>query len=154
MSSSTWYCSTCGAANDSLNTHCFACAQHHIEDATEIASPDMLLDRYRLLTQVGVGGFGVVYKAIDTQRSDQIVAIKQINLRGLSPQKMIEATDAFNRELRAAMPNTIWTSGCNSWYIGKDGLPHAWPWVPERHRAMLAAPELSDWELQSPPVRA
>ena len=104
MSSSTWYCSTCGAANDSLNTQCFACAQPHIEDATEISSPDMLLGRYRLLTQVGVGGFGVVYKAIDSQHNDQIVAIKQINLRGLSPQKMIEATDAFNREVQHLTP--------------------------------------------------
>ena len=104
MSTSTWYCTTCGAANESLNTHCFACAQPYVDNATEIASLDMLLGRYRLLTQVGVGGFGVVYKAIDTHRSDQIVAIKQINLRGLSPQKMIEATDAFNREVQHLTP--------------------------------------------------
>ena len=105
MLSSPWYCTTCGAANDSLNMQCFACARlHHIEDAAEISSPDMLMDRYRLLTQVGVGGFGVVYKAIDTQSADQTVAIKQINLRGLSPQKMIEATDAFNREVQHLTP--------------------------------------------------
>lgn len=104
MPTTTWYCTTCGAANESLNTQCFACAQPYVENATEIASLDMLLGRYRLLTQVGVGGFGVVYKAIDTQRSDHIVAIKQINLRGLSPQKMIEATDAFNREVQHLTP--------------------------------------------------
>jgi hypothetical protein len=56
--------------------------------------------------------------------------------------------------MRAAMPNTIWTSGCKSWYIGKDGLPHAWPWTPERHREMLAAPQLDEWELQPVPVPA
>ncbi len=104
MPSTTWYCTTCGAANDNLNTHCFACTQLHVEDATALSSPDMLLSRYRLLTQVGVGGFGVVYKAIDTQHNDQVVAIKQINLRGLSPQKMIEATDAFNREVQHLTP--------------------------------------------------
>src|SRR5579859_46891 len=104
MQSSTWYCTTCGAANDSLNSHCFACAQPHVEDSTAISSADMLLGRYRLLAQVGVGGFGVVYKATDTQCGDQIVAIKQINLRGLSPQKMIEATDAFNREVQHLTP--------------------------------------------------
>jgi cation diffusion facilitator CzcD-associated flavoprotein CzcO len=59
-----------------------------------------------------------------------------------------EATDRFNEQLRAAMPNTIWTSGCNSWYIGKDGLPHAWPWRPDRHRELLRAPEPGDWDVQ------
>ena len=52
-----------------------------------------------------------------------------------------EATTAYNAELRAAIPNTIWASGCKSWYIGKDGLPHAWPWTPERHREMLRRAE-------------
>jgi cation diffusion facilitator CzcD-associated flavoprotein CzcO len=58
----------------------------------------------------------------------------------------MEATDRFNEEMRAAMPNTIWATGCKSWYIGKDGLPHAWPWTPEHHREMLAEPQLEEWE--------
>src|SRR5581483_4653295 len=37
------------------------------------------------------------------------------------------ATDAYNAELRAAIPNTIWASGCKSWYIGQDGLPTPGP---------------------------
>ena len=57
-----------------------------------------------------------------------------------------EATERFNAELRAAAPNTIWASGCNSWYIGTDGVPHPWPWTPERHREMLARPHLDEWE--------
>jgi cation diffusion facilitator CzcD-associated flavoprotein CzcO len=56
-----------------------------------------------------------------------------------------EATERFNEEMRAAMPGTIWTTGCNSWYIGKDGLPHAWPWVASHHREVLQEPEPSDW---------
>ena len=104
MQTSIWYCTTCGAANDGPKTHCFACDKPHIEDATETPGTDMLQGRYRLLTQVGVGGFGVVYRAVDTQSDDTIVAIKQINLRGLSPQKMIEATDAFNREVQHLTP--------------------------------------------------
>ena len=104
MQSTTWYCTTCGAANYSVNTHCFACAQPHVDDTSVPSNPGVLLGRYRLLTQVGVGGFGVVYKAADTQCADRVVAIKQINLRGLSPQKMIEATDAFNREVQHLTP--------------------------------------------------
>ena len=61
-----------------------------------------------------------------------------------------EATDAFNAEMRASMPDTIWASGCQSWYLGKDGLPELWPWTPRRHREMLARPELEDFELTRP----
>ncbi len=58
------------------------------------------------------------------------------------------ATDRFMAEVRAAVPNTVWATGCDSWYLGKDGLPHAWPWVPSRHREMLAELEPADWELR------
>ena len=49
---------------------------------------------------VGKGGFGAVYQAEDVQRNDAPVAIKEINLGGLSSQEIIEATDTFNREVR------------------------------------------------------
>jgi cation diffusion facilitator CzcD-associated flavoprotein CzcO len=58
------------------------------------------------------------------------------------------ATDAFNAEVRAAMPNTVWTTGCDSWYLGKDGLPEVWPFTPGRHRAMLANTDLDQYELR------
>jgi hypothetical protein len=35
------------------------------------------------------------------------------------------------------MPGTVWVTGCQSWYLGKDGLPELFPWTPDRHRAML-----------------
>jgi hypothetical protein len=48
-----------------------------------------------------------------------------------------EATAEFNADMRASMPGTVWVTGCQSWYLGKDGLPELWPWTPDRHRAML-----------------
>jgi cation diffusion facilitator CzcD-associated flavoprotein CzcO len=59
------------------------------------------------------------------------------------------ATDAFNAELRAAMPDTVWATGCDSWYLGKDGLPEVWPFTPARHRAMLANPDHDEYDLRS-----
>jgi cation diffusion facilitator CzcD-associated flavoprotein CzcO len=61
------------------------------------------------------------------------------------------ATERFQDELRAAMPDTIWTSGCQSWYLGKDGLPALWPFSPQAHRDMLAAPAAEEWVLTSAP---
>lgn len=50
----------------------------------------------------------------------------------------VEATSSYYAELRAAMPNTVWATGCQSWYLGKDGVPELWPWTPARHRALMA----------------
>lgn len=58
-----------------------------------------------------------------------------------------QATEDFNASMRAAMPRTVWATGCRSWYLGKDGLPELWPWSPGRHRAMLREPELEDFEI-------
>ncbi len=59
-----------------------------------------LQNRYRIISQVGTGGFGVVYKATDTQHADRLVAIKEIELSGLRPRAVIDATDAFKREVQ------------------------------------------------------
>ena len=56
-------------------------------------------DRYLIVSQVGAGGFGSVYKARDTQYGDRPVAIKEVDLRGLPPQSVSEAADTFQREV-------------------------------------------------------
>lgn len=63
-----------------------------------------------------------------------------------------EATDRFNVALREALPETVWATGCTSWYLGQDGLPELWSWVPQRHRAMLEEPRDGDYELRPAPV--
>jgi cation diffusion facilitator CzcD-associated flavoprotein CzcO len=59
-----------------------------------------------------------------------------------------EAAEAFNAEMKTAYPDTIWTSGCDSWYLGSDGLPALWPWSPQAHRDMLARPRTEEWLLE------
>jgi serine/threonine protein kinase len=56
--------------------------------------------RYFVLRKIGEGGYGAVYEAKDTFYSEKLVAIKSINLAGLSATEMIEATDGFNREVK------------------------------------------------------
>jgi hypothetical protein len=46
------------------------------------------------------------------------------------------------------MPDTVWTTGCNSWYLNKDGVPEVWPLTPAEHRGMLANPERDQYDLR------
>lgn len=57
-----------------------------------------------------------------------------------------KATEAYNAEIRAAMPGTVWASGCDSWYLGKDGTPEVWPFSPHRHARMLREAHAEEFE--------
>ena len=100
MLSSQLYCPLCGAGNPVDSNTCFACDQSLLSVMDHASGNTLLQERYQILAQVGTGGFGAVYKAADTRAHNQTVAIKQINLRGLTPQETIEATDGFNREVQ------------------------------------------------------
>jgi cation diffusion facilitator CzcD-associated flavoprotein CzcO len=60
------------------------------------------------------------------------------------------ATALYNAELRAALPQTTWVTGCSGWYLGKDGLPELFPWHPDRHTEMLRWPVLADFDVTMP----
>jgi cation diffusion facilitator CzcD-associated flavoprotein CzcO len=62
------------------------------------------------------------------------------------------ATRRFNEAMREAMPSTVWATGCQSWYLGKDGTPEVWPWTPGRHRELLQAPEFDEFEVRPVPA--
>lgn len=74
---------------------------------------------------------------------DWIRRIDRGTVRSFAPTA--DATDSYYRALKAALPETVWVTGCKSWYLDADGDPELWPWTPARHRAMLAAPELRDF---------
>jgi len=57
------------------------------------------------------------------------------------------ATKLYNESIESALPQTIWSSGCNSWYLGKNGLPEVFPWNPLRHRELLRSPVVADFEV-------
>jgi cation diffusion facilitator CzcD-associated flavoprotein CzcO len=59
------------------------------------------------------------------------------------------ATEEYNAEMKSAMPQTVWVTGCSSWYLGKDGLPELFPWRPGRHRALLRTPDTRDFDVRT-----
>ena len=59
------------------------------------------------------------------------------------------ATREYNGRMKAAMPQTIWVTGCSSWYLGKDGLPELFPWTPDIHHELLCQPELADFDVRT-----
>jgi serine/threonine protein kinase len=58
----------------------------------------LLQQRFHLLRQVGKGGFGVIYQAVDTHFGNRLVAIKQLNQKSIAAQKYTAASEAFKRE--------------------------------------------------------
>lgn len=58
------------------------------------------------------------------------------------------ATDRFNASMHEAMPDTVWATGCTSWYLGADGTPELWPWTPSAYLRRLAdTPNVGDFVL-------
>jgi len=66
---------------------------------TQLLPYSLFRNRYYIIGEVGAGGFGSAYKAKDTLSGDRLVAIKEVKLLGLNQQAMIEATNAFEREV-------------------------------------------------------
>ncbi len=63
-----------------------------------LPTQSMLKKRYTLLSQAGRGGFGAVYKAIDTGLKNRLVAIKEMSQNSLDLRERAEASAAFNHE--------------------------------------------------------
>jgi cation diffusion facilitator CzcD-associated flavoprotein CzcO len=46
----------------------------------------------------------------------------------------------FESDREAAVPKTVWVTGCRSWYLDDRGIPAVWPWSFARFREEMAAP--------------
>lgn len=56
-----------------------------------------------------------------------------------------QATKKFNESLVAKSPGTIWTTGCNSYYLKKNGLPNVWPDTVASYRETMQTPNLNEY---------
>jgi cation diffusion facilitator CzcD-associated flavoprotein CzcO len=57
--------------------------------------------------------------------ANAIAAMRDHNIASIDVKPVVEA--AFKRELASKMKNTVWTTGCSSWYQTPDGEVFLWP---------------------------
>jgi hypothetical protein len=43
--------------------------------------------------------------------------------------------------------NTVWVTGCRSWYLDDRGIPAVWPWSFDRFRDEMSKPKLEHYDL-------
>ena len=65
-------CPSCQAVNDDNQETCFQCGK----GMRVLVQGSVLLSRYEILSPIGKGGMGMVYKAQDRMLHNEIVAVK------------------------------------------------------------------------------
>lgn len=127
------FCDYCGAENDDVATICTFChrATPLMQDSNndgQFASGTVLHDRYVIVSCIGQGGYGSVYKAKDRHYNDRIVALKSIDLTSLKSSEIIEATASFNSEVQvlselkhSSLPRLYeYFNDAQHWYLVMD----------------------------------
>jgi hypothetical protein len=95
------------------------------------------------------GGTGSVIETIEAGANHVIAALRALE-RSRARQIQIRraAADAFDRELRAALANTVWHTGCTSWYVDENGNdPNQWPWLWSTYKRRTARLDPGAYEI-------
>jgi cation diffusion facilitator CzcD-associated flavoprotein CzcO len=86
------------------------------------------------------GGSGSVIHTIECGVRHVIAALTELE-RNSARRIEVRATaaDRFDHDLRAALANTVWHTGCTSWYVDENGHdPNNWPWLWTTYRRRTA----------------
>jgi serine/threonine protein kinase len=86
------YCSK-QHANNSGNRFCIHCGE-----PLPLACGQVVANRYRIIRQLGQGGFGRTYLAEDQQHSNQTCVLKEFAPQVQGPQELQKAKELFERE--------------------------------------------------------
>ena len=102
------------------------------------------------------GGTGSVIYTIESAVGHLIGALEQMERAQASRIEVRrEVAEAFDRELRSALSQTVWHSGCSNWYVDENGNdPNQWPWLWRQYRHRTATIEPGTYELSAAPELA
>jgi len=88
------------------------------------------------LIEVAELQFGYIMQLVDQLRSGKSREISATS----------EAMEQHEAARVEAAKNTVWVTGCRSWYLDDRGVPATWPWSFDRFRAEMAAPKLEAFD--------
>lgn len=93
-----------------------------------------------------VGNFSLIEVAeLQYAYVDQLVdRLRRGECREISATRA--ATDDLEAARVEAAKNTVWVTGCRSWYLDDRGIPATWPWSFDRFREEMATPVLDAYE--------
>lgn len=77
---------------------------------------------------------------------DQLTDLLRAGTCDAVAPKIAALEDYEARRGEAAM-RTVFASGCRSWYLDSNGVPQVWPWSFAHFQAVMAKPDLDDYEL-------
>jgi cation diffusion facilitator CzcD-associated flavoprotein CzcO len=97
------------------------------------------------------GGTGSVVNTIECGLGHVIVALEAMERGGAERIEVRhEAAEDFDRELRTALAETVWHTGCTNWYVDENGNdPSNWPWLWRTYRRRTARLEPGAYELSN-----
>ena len=95
------------------------------------------------------GGTGSVIYTIEAGIGHVIAALNELDRAGATRIELRrETAEAYDRELRSALSQTVWHSGCTSWYVDENGNdPNQWPWLWSTYRKRTAQIDPGAYEL-------
>jgi cation diffusion facilitator CzcD-associated flavoprotein CzcO len=100
-----------------------------------------------------VGNFSLIDVA-ELQLGYTIQLLDLLRAGAESVEPTAEAAEAFERARVEATKNTVWVTGCRSWYLDDRGIPAAWPWSIDHFREVMGAPDLSHYRVTGAEVGA
>ena len=93
-----------------------------------------------------VGNFSLISIA-ESQVSYILTLLEEIRggrCREISANAEVSAS--FEEERVAAATKSIWSTGCKSWYLDKNGVPARWPWSRDKFFEVMADPKLEAFD--------
>lgn len=113
--------------------------------------PNMFL---MLGPNTGLGHNSMIYM-IESQMNyilDAIQKMKAQNIHSIEVKKDVQ--DTYNAEIQKKLENTIWSSGCRSWYLSENGKNYTvWPGFTLEFRNRTKTIDLDDYRVERSTVK-